>query len=119
MKQYITIDQLNELSEKGKDNYAEWRTGIKNAKWSLIENIARVENVMGPSIGEMIEFLSKNKDNYSFLAPVHGDCWSVITGDLYGKELRNKSFNKEELCDALWEAVKEILNKTSDEGKSE
>lgn len=88
MKQHITTKQLNELSKKGKERLRVWqreRGLITNSYWYL--------NRKGfglPSIGQMIEFLY-NKG---------------FKGEL------NDAINlkAEGLCDALWEACKEILN---------
>jgi hypothetical protein len=97
MKQNITTKQLNELSEEGEERLREWIVDHSeyypdwDAQWPL------------PllSIGRMIEFL--------------GDV--VIDVDLVDGELNGGGYINEtmddglQFCDALWEAVKEVLEK--------
>lgn len=93
MKQNITKDQLNELSEKGKEKIRGWQMEPYKGTW--------YEGELSPllSIGQMIEFL--------------GDfCIDVdlsngkLNGTGYITEAREDGM---ELCDALWEACKEVL----------
>ena len=106
MKQHITLSQLNELSEKGKEKLRKWwkpEEGdmcVTNTGYEVFigEHVdyERFQAFMADlpllSIGQMIEFLE-----------VHGnDCYTVF--DIWWHM-------KMELCDALWEAVKEVLEK--------
>lgn len=56
-------------------------------------------------IGQMIEFLTK--DNQTLRIEKWGtEEWTL--GEIYNSE-EYKNEHKGELCDALWEAVKEVL----------
>ena len=96
MKQTITVKQLNELSEKGKEKLEEW---MRRKKYYIH---ARINLLM--SIGQMIEFLDSEQD-YQFHIFRRTLDWKIIVNDLqYGKVLG------EELADALWQACLEVLN---------
>lgn len=119
MKQHITIEQLGQLSVEGLRTY---RSISQEKGWVDPHGETRW------SIGQMIEFLDEQYksiskaisiDDASF-ALVHQQGWSV--GDLnepHGPESYTyitswvyKDGNYyPELCDALWEAVKEVLEK--------
>lgn len=94
MKQYITLDQLNELGEKAETKLIDWckSKNYKNLDWPL------------PflSIGQMIEFLYQNEtvviESEDRESPHMG--WVV-----------NRETGAVELCDALWTRVKKILEK--------
>ncbi|HEC67024.1 MAG TPA: hypothetical protein ENI23_17240 [bacterium] len=110
MKQHISTKQLEELSEKGKKKLWKWwkpqRGDIylvhdeyekeDGLNWSteVYDGEDLSDRVAFPalSIGEMIEFLG-------------GDIF-VIAMDIVGKKR-----GKLELADALFEAVKEVLEK--------
>ncbi len=89
MKQHITPEQLNELSNRGKK-----------------ASVEAFEHELLPNIGQMIEFLDEQ-----------GCLLKIIkgreSGDYYISDWRNVSQIglKHSLCDALWEAVKKILEK--------
>lgn len=87
MKQHITVEQLNELSVAAKSNLREWS---KDKGYIPL-----------PSIGQMIEFLGEHQ---MVSINQYQDGWEV-----YKKE--NKDPYHEELCDSLWEAVKQVLEK--------
>jgi len=91
MKQNITVEQLNELSEKGKEKLWEW---VK--KGAILPNKDFMADYM--TTGMMIEFLGKVE---------------IIINDVGIYIKHNKTVIRtkdEELADALWEAVKEVLN---------
>lgn len=107
MKQYITIEDFRQLSERGQKAY--------RGQWGRLLGDAPYIN-----IGQMIEFIGwedmqfflipsnsttrrKYKDN-----PEHLLKWHIQDGDY---ENAGVSYFAETLCDALWEAVKEKLNK--------
>ena len=119
MKQYITPDQLNELSEKGKKRLRKWwkRQDGDLVEWLGYERVLHsvsMECEFWPdkeellpllSIGQMIEFLEdKTKSEFHIFRRVID--WKIVYEGLdYGKKLG------EGICDALWEAIKEILEK--------
>ena len=132
MKQNITAEQLNKLSEKGKEKLIQWWKpvfGDKFMNWAGevfygeqhgsddesytpdkiyyagSEAEGKEKDLPLLSIGQMIEFLGlevvclENEGNY----------YSV-------KTLKHLNYHTEpeeypELCDALWEACKEVLEK--------
>ena len=81
MKQHITNKQLNELSEKGRKKLEKW---LDERATMLGEQHPQV------SIGQMIEFLGTNGLDMEIDIP---------------------HIMENHLCDKLWEAVKEILEK--------
>lgn len=128
MKQSVNIAQLNELSEKGQKRLRKW---WKPQPFDLFYNRIRLFDRRKPpeshvyvvdgllfdvestkhmrpqdvvvadlpilSIGQMIEFLdehNKDKLTYALIDPDSENNWPV-----------------NELCDKLWEAVKEALEK--------
>lgn len=93
MKQHITIEQLNELSDKEIRKLADY--------YELEEDITSIEYLRKSqgkydtthlllNIGQMIEFLDENYD------------WSVSLESMFAEHV---------FCDALWSAVKEVLKK--------
>jgi len=136
MKQHITIDQLNELSDKGKEKLRKWwKPDIRD--WRMVTCIGtkhfefKYENFMKPedeankdyikwiknnglpllSIGQMIEYLKKECIKYP-------DKFYKMDNQVYSLMLAMSDIRKinvidwqGELCDSLWEAVKENLEK--------
>lgn len=105
MKQHITPEQINELSFKAKKAYEEWYKSHFDI-WSNRIYVYEDENGVTQSdlpllsIGQMIEFLYDHR-------PIKGNktCYLPESfGDEYGLPY------PEEMCDDLWEAVKEKLN---------
>ena len=110
MRQHISIEQWNELSEKGKETLKKW-----GKKYGLDEICGECHygnewwgNKINPlSIGQLIEFLDENNilavdENALLLLPVVRD--------------NSKGGLRENICDALWEAVKEILETKEERG---
>ncbi len=95
MKQHITTKQLNELSEKGENYLIKW--------WKKSQGDA---DIVLLSIGQLIEFLGNSIEEEFIYAQwdTNNNCESwVVNAD--GESYRSKN-----LVDALWEAVKEVLN---------
>lgn len=115
MKQHITVEQLKELDEKGKKKLREWwKIKDGNIYWfpkdeERNEGTAVFKYGMIPddkdtpllSIGQMIEFLGENWYHRLFY-------FTTVTGG-YGLSGLMKRYDGE-FCDALWMAVKEVLN---------
>ena len=101
MKQHITKEQFDELTNKQK-NVLYLFVGER----SLRVKKGEASPYLGmPNIGTMIEFLGEQ-------------CWSILRlkTELWSIHDNGglKYFREKELCDALWEAVKNKLNaKTS------
>lgn len=147
MKQHITIDDLNQLSEKGKERLRKWWKpilggptaihilenynfdGYKNknyweerivyddqeyAYFNFEEKMDGGTNVIETfpllSIGQMIEFLDEH-DAFPEIGYDTRTGFPDISLKKWGVELSGQQgdFNNNELCDALWEAVKEVL----------
>ena len=111
MKQHIQVKQLGRLSRKGRKRLAKWWTpeqgdwvaeyikepsykcvnmctvGVDEREWHLKYSLPLL------SIGQMIEFLGEEWWHYLF---DECDGLPLYTG---------------ELCDPLWEATKEVLEK--------
>jgi hypothetical protein len=110
MKQHITEDQLNQLSDKNKKKLIEWiydHDYEDNLIWyeqTCGEDNCCSESRINPlSIGQMIEFMDGNFINFW---RGKRDDWLIIIDD-------DKHIVKKELVDALWDAVKEVLNENT------
>lgn len=125
MKQHITIEQLNELSEKGKVRLREWWFPNNVREHDLywfgedyeVETIGCCEDEVSVgkelpllSIGQMIEFLFDNDFGPYITSNDNAFYWIVepVKKIDYWKK---QEYSNTELCDALWEAVKDILEK--------
>lgn len=100
MKQHITPKQLNELSNKGIERLRKW--WIKKGFEHPTHNDPKVYvlGLIQPllSIGQMLEFLG-------------GFPSLMFWVERQGWHIDSKFYKKTELCDALFEAVKEGLDK--------
>lgn len=123
MKQQITTKQIEELSEDGKlrlwEKYGKgvlalnWENGCQ---WNKAIGKYLVETRYLPylSIGQMIEFLDKHyKSNWS-VGDYHEGGYAFIQGEAEIIEDMNVAWVKPELCDALWESVKEVLEQENE-----
>lgn len=97
MKQHITIEQLKELSEKGRKKLNSWITGIE-----FDSRILKHSSLQLLSIGQMIEFLKEG--NYKKELHNGFEKYIELARDI-------KEVPEVELCDALWETIKQILEK--------
>lgn len=122
MKQNITVDDLNQLSEKGKKSLRNWwkpQEGDlcyrpdqpRRSIWLNPDgDIKGVKDFFLPiypllSIGQMIEFLGKRWIEYiRYVYDPKNELYKLEDSfdDIYIP-------NYEKLCDELWEAVKEVL----------
>lgn len=120
MKQHITPEQLEELTPEGKEKLRAWwkpQEGDLYVHIDQIETVCRqcsYENnsiteeyikrhVLLLSIGQMIEYLDEHNE---FFALEKLTVFSFVLNDGENGGIVNK-----EPCDALWEAVKAVLNK--------
>lgn len=102
MKQRITIEQLKELPEEKLGHYMAI-IGYKTNQVGVTFN--DIEGMELASIGQMIEFLDKHiKDRsiHNFFYRTDGGAWEL------SDRFKNQK-HYDDLCDLLWEAVKEIL----------
>ena len=120
MKQHISPKQLDELSEKGKRKLNKW---YKKYEWETIpgstDGDGYSEGVyLEPllSIGQMIEFLDEHR-----IVDLHIYADFPAANKDVTFKVENKGIKKPNdgigihtkvgfLCDALWEAVKQVLN---------
>jgi len=135
MRQHISIKQLNELSEKGKERLRKWWKP-KIGDWQAYRNITSlieepeferdyeeyVLHIMANkdilpllSIGQMVEFLDEYQEKVGTdLEYIDESDYDRVVGTIL-RRYKNKNACdigwKGELCDALWEAVKEVLEK--------
>lgn len=117
MKQYITVKQLNELSEKGKKRLRKWwkptqLDHICVEKDILVGNpfkdLAKEYALPLLSIGQLIEFLEKNvSENWEWF--LHAQDKILYWGK--NAEQYQYDYSGGELVDGLWQATKEILGK--------
>lgn len=115
MKQHITVEQLRELSDKGKRKLKNWFK--KTYGYDLVEEITGQPGkesciICGLpyytlSIGQMIEYLMET-NNYFSDSYIDDSFEHTISTVNYGElELGWRG----ELCDKLWELVKNDLEK--------
>ncbi len=110
MKQHITKEQWDELSEEQEEKMRRfmWKDYAEVGKPISGYLIAQEEGVyMGerlPNIGQMIMFLGEDR-HYMIEIGRSGPC--IISG--------SDPIFADELTDALWEACKNKLNQTKDE----
>ena len=104
MKQHITPEQLNELSEKGRKKL--WAWCKEKGYLGIIDHSRPLEYYMKPfSIGQMVEFLVDQFEGVKIEWTDSNACIVKVPGVI------GVGGNREGLCDALWEAVKEVLEK--------
>ena len=123
MKQHITVEQLNELSEKGKEKLRKWWKPIVG-DWFDDDGYMRIipdDETKGAfvlnsfhtpllSIGQMIEFLDFGND-FSIEYEESNDSWRIYWGLPKKQYKSGNPYGDSELCDSLWEACREILDK--------
>ncbi len=116
MRQHISIEQLNELSEKGRDRLRKWCIKKNYYEWidismpsALVKTPSTIKKKIRPlSIGRMIEFLDEHSHaGHEFWIDII-DEWQWDAEALWNESNNTKHL---ELCDALWEACKEVLEK--------
>jgi len=124
MKQHITVEQLKELNLQQLEKYFKIEynyDGIEQEKFWVEGRYIYTENLKCAygnfattfTIGKMIELLENNEDVLfvSIETPTK-NVSNYLVGVFY-KFKTNKDdsdFISTELCDALWQAVKEVLN---------
>lgn len=112
MKQHITIEQLNELSKKGRKNLEAWHL-ITYSEY-MNPNDGDIKLL---SIGQMIEYLEEHTKDVEYFSIRMGraasDGFAFPRGTLIthmdgvGIEIEDEP----DLCEALWQAVREDLEK--------
>lgn len=106
IKQYITLEQWNELSEEEKEkffgsNFKEvilptWKIAVQTKHNKKAWVVTRID------IGQLIEYLGDDWKN------IHNEEWGIELGiDTNGEFER--LYKEKELIDVLWEATKHKL----------
>lgn len=95
MKQHISVEQLSELSDKSREKLEDY----------VFSNIIMTQKRFIPllSIGQMIEFLDEECGAWKMESWQE---WEIVDTEMNKNITLSKSA---ELCDALWNSVKEIL----------
>lgn len=99
MKKRITLDQLNELDDRQREKLADMlRELLKTNDFVETQPLQILDDyILPPDIGDMIEILDNSGNVNHHFIETYSDSWLVN-----GKKQSN-------LCDALWEVVKEVL----------
>lgn len=107
MKQHITIEQLNELTEAQKERLIEWYISVGDyTRTPLL------------SIGQMMAFLFDNTNDWGMHYNDSGVFYTVYlswTMDIARE--RGSVFSSDELCDALWNTTKHLLSLIKEAGE--
>ena len=115
MKQHITTDQFNELSQGAKEKlYTSLFPEIMKDENRTVIGFRRVVDINPAylTIGILIEFLSKHTNGTSkMLDNEYRSAGMYASRFVIGTSKSGVfiAYNNGELCDALWGAVKEIL----------
>lgn len=98
MKQFITINDINELSDKAKDAYAKYVTAWPEATW---HTVCKEGAPIMLSTGQLIEYLDFHSKH--FLIMKLADGWEI--------SIDRSDRHVDDLCDGLWICVKEYMEK--------
>lgn len=121
MKQHISVEDLEMLTEEGKSKLREWCKTCRSLQDEIFEGGYDPDS-MNLSIGQLIEFLDEHDGNVvESIEQYKNIYWSVVISNKYsasdtkwlnkdGEEVFSKMFHSNELCDALWDACVEVLN---------
>jgi len=121
MKQHISVDEFYKLSKEQQRRLETWcfthryftRLAVPGEPARFIDTKTLTSYVLNPielSIGQMIEFLDENKDGFDLKGE---DMWYVPRIE-YQHPSGMLFFSMQwdnELCYALWEAVRKVLEK--------
>jgi len=119
MKQHITVDEFYELNKEQRRQLETWcfthryftRLAVPGEPARFTDTKTFTSYVLNPielSIGQMIEYLSDTGNNFWISYDRNPMLWSYTKGKTPHPEDQNTI---PELCDALWQAVKEELEK--------
>lgn len=132
MKQHITIEQFEEITDKQKKKLVRWWKGESGDWWFVTKpdisarqvfvagGLGGIAGMMAEdpkypllSIGQMIEYLQESVSGVFSIATIPIQSPNDIQLGLWLVTNYNKHYRKPELCDALWEAVKEVLSENN------
>ncbi len=102
MKQEVTYEQWKKLTDKQE---------LEFANTVYLKNGEKTQKLAPPTIGQMIEFLeSKAKETGFYRINFAGTpVMRKVEWYHYKFDEFDRTYQKKELCDALWDAVKEVL----------
>jgi len=121
MKQVITAEQLQELSEEQKERLREWWfKHIKVGDVFIVDGKVLKDGdvTIGPnpllSVGQCIELLQEKCPNGIAFHNDWGEIWTVLAQDTQNDDPPDSFISRviaedHDLIDALWEAVKAVL----------
>lgn len=106
MKQHITVKQLQKLSNKQQIKLATLFGEYGNCcnVGGETMNLGKLSDRI--NIGKMIEIIHKQYSEEMIMIMMHKG-WSVTLCDYHGTDISNGEH--EQLCNALWEVVKDII----------
>jgi hypothetical protein len=110
VKQKITIEQLSELSTAQKEKFHDQWFDERDLSDALRVTVD-VDDIALPqmNIGQMIEYLYDNTQDFGIHYNDSGVCFYVYLSWSMDTASPDRIWMKDELCDALWEAVKHTL----------
>ena len=119
MKQHISVDEFYKLSKDQQRRLEVWcfthryftRLAVPGEPARFTDTKTFTNHVLNPielSIGQMIEFLSDTGNNFWISYDRNPMLWSYTKGKTPHPEDQN---TVPEICDTLWKAVKEELEK--------
>lgn len=108
MKQKITTKQISELSFAGENNLHNWayRHGYRKR---IVEKGTFSFCLPLLTIGQMIEFMD-DQGNFGYSKQFVGS-GNTLYWVIREKNKKENKFKSVELCDTLWKAVKQVLEK--------
>ena len=120
MKQHITVDQLSKLSKKGKNRLRKWWEPWMGDLFTITSNAIWITKQVSFKEEEFIFHGVNFEKNKTWLKTPKIDCLPLLAIGQMMEFLGDINLNwlfdgttivTETLCDALWEAVKEILER--------
>lgn len=109
MKQQITAEQLEMLTQDQKEELREWWIKFFKSLYPYDETQEKIDRITFPllTIGQMIAFLDDHVSDWK-IYPFE-DYDGVTHKSLYYVHGQSQKFGRRDLCDALWEAVVETF----------
>lgn len=120
MKQQITLKQLNELSNEQFEIIKTWFAKHCNDPFYSMSEAELPLLSIGQMIEYIDEYLSKNQDEFNIRIHSAGSAWKYPGQRLTDIDppIEFEIEDEVELCDALWQMVKQILGKDKDEERN-
>ena len=100
MKQNITVNQIEELNDKGCSKYKKLKDFYN---WFDSEMIWLNDKVYLLTVGQMIQILKESSSGMALRIALLDDDYGDIV------HFKNKNYENLEICDSLWMAVKKLL----------